>query len=56
MTIAQWSSSCHRLIQAHKPASVRRSVRNFVSAVWDKEKQNAVLSGTYDKFRHFFQP
>ena len=29
---------------------VGRDVRNFDSAVWDREKQNAVLSGTYGKF------
>ena len=33
---------------AHK--RIGRSVRNFDSAVWDKEKQNAVLSGNYAKF------
>ena len=27
-----------------------RGVRNFDSAVWDREKQNAVLSGNYAKF------
>ena len=29
---------------------IGRSVRNFDSAVWDREKQNAVLSGNYAKF------
>ena len=29
---------------------VGRGVRNFDSAVWDSEKQSAVLSGTYVKF------
>ena len=31
--------------------SVSASVHNFVSAVWDKEEQNAILCGRYDKFR-----
>ena len=30
---------------AHK--RIGRGVRNFDSAAWDREKQNAVLSGTY---------
>ena len=34
--------------RAHERAG--RGVRNFDSAVWDKEKQNAVLSGTHAKF------
>ena len=29
---------------------IRRGVRNFDSGVGDREKQNAVLSGTYAKF------
>ena len=29
---------------------IGRSVRNFDSTVWDREKQNAVLSGNYAKF------
>ena len=29
---------------------IGRSVRNFDSAVWNREKQNAVLSGNYAKF------
>ena len=29
---------------------IGRGVRNFDSAVGDREKQNAVLSGTYAKF------
>ena len=29
---------------------IGRGVRNFDSAVWDREKQNAVLSGNYAKF------
>ena len=29
---------------------IGRGVRNFDSAVWDREKQNAVLSGNYVKF------
>ena len=29
---------------------IGRGVRNFGSAVWDREKKNAVLSGTYAKF------
>ena len=29
---------------------IGRNVRNFDSAVWDREKQNAVLSGNYAKF------
>ena len=29
---------------------IGRGVRNFDSVVWDREKQNAVLSGNYDKF------
>ena len=33
---------------AHK--RIGRGVRNFDSAAWDREKQNAVLSGKYDKF------
>ena len=31
---------------------IGRGVRNFDSAVWDREKQNAVLSGNYAKFAH----
>ena len=27
-----------------------RGVRNFDSPVWDREKQNVVLAGTYAKF------
>ena len=33
---------------AHK--HIGRGVRNFDSAAWDREKQNAVLSGNYAKF------
>ena len=33
---------------AHK--SIGRGVRNFDSAAWDREKQNAVFSGNYAKF------
>jgi len=33
---------------AHK--RIGRGVRNFDSAAWDREKQNAVLSGNYAKF------
>ena len=33
---------------AHK--RIGRGVRNFDSAAWDREKQNAVLSGTHAKF------
>ena len=29
---------------------IGRGVRNFDSAVWDRQKQNAVLSGNYAKF------
>ena len=29
---------------------IGRGVHNFDSGVWDREKQNAVLSGTYVKF------
>ena len=29
---------------------IGRGVRNFDSAVWDREKENAVLSGNYAKF------
>ena len=29
---------------------IGRGVRNFDSAVWDREKQNAVLCGNYAKF------
>ena len=29
---------------------IGRGVRNFDSAVWDREKQNAAISGTYAKF------
>ena len=29
---------------------IGQGVRNFDSGVGDREKQNAVLSGTYDKF------
>ena len=29
---------------------IGRGVRHFDSAVWDREKQNAVLSGNYAKF------
>ena len=29
---------------------IGRGVRNFVSAAWDREKQNAVLSGNHAKF------
>ena len=29
---------------------IGRGVRNFESAVWDREKKNAVLSGNYAKF------
>ena len=29
---------------------VGRGVRNFDTAVWDREKQKAVLSGSYAKF------
>ena len=32
------------------PKRIGRSVRNFDSAVWDREKQNAVLSGNYANF------
>ena len=31
---------------------IGRGVRNFESGVGDREKQNAVLSGTYAKFKH----
>ena len=33
---------------AHK--HIGRGVRNFDSAAWDREKQNAVLSGNYARF------
>ena len=33
---------------AHK--RIGRGVHNFDSAAWDREKQNAVLSGYYVKF------
>ena len=33
---------------AHK--RIGRGVRNLDSAAWDREKQNAVLSGNYAKF------
>ena len=33
---------------AHK--RIGRVVRNFDSAVWDREKQNAVISGNYAEF------
>ena len=43
-----------RLIMSSPCPSTRkrigRGVRNFDSAVGDREKQNAVLSGTYAKF------
>ena len=29
---------------------IRRGVRNFDSAVWDREKQNDELAGAYAKF------
>ena len=29
---------------------VGRGVRNFDTVAWDREKQNAVFSGNYDKF------
>ena len=48
-TIEQWSSSCRRLNQ-HTRKRIGRGVRNFDSAVGDREKQNAVLSGTCNKF------
>jgi len=35
--------------RAHERAG--RGVRNFDSAAWDREKQNAVLSGTHAKFK-----
>ena len=47
-TIARWSSSCHRLTPAH--TNVDRVVLNFDTAVWDREKQDAVFSGSYAKF------
>ena len=34
---------------AHKHIS--RGVGDFASAAWDREKQNAVLSGNYAKFK-----
>ena len=34
---------------AHK--RIGRGVRNFDSVAWDREKQNAVLSGNYAKFK-----
>ena len=34
---------------AHK--RIGRGVRNFDSAVWDREKQNVVLSGNYAKIQ-----
>ena len=43
------------LIMSSPDPSTRKricpGVRNFDSAVWDREKQNAVLSGTYAKFK-----
>ena len=35
--------------RAHERAG--RGVRNFDSAAWDREKQNAVLSGTHTKLK-----
>ena len=35
---------------------VGRGVRNFDSTVWDREKQNAVLSDNYTKFTQNPQP
>ena len=35
---------------AHK--RIGRGVRNLASAVWDRDKQNPVISGTYAKFTH----
>ena len=40
-------------MSSHDPSThkrIRRGVRNFDSAVGDRERQNAVLSGTYAKF------
>ena len=48
-TVEQWSSSCRQLTQAHTKR-IGRGVRHFDSAVEDREKQNAALSGTYAKF------
>ena len=31
---------------------VGRGIRNVESAVWDRDKQSAVLAGTYVKFTH----
>ena len=36
---------------AHK--HIGRGVRNFDSAAWDREKQNAVLFGNYAKFKQY---
>ena len=47
----------HRAVELIMPSPdpsmhkrIGRSVRNFDSAVWDREKKNTVLSGTYAKF------
>ena len=40
-------------MSSHDPSThkgIDRGVRNFDSAVWDREKQNAVFSGNYAKF------
>ena len=41
------------LIMSPDPSThkrIGRGVRNFDSAVWDREKKNAAVSGNYDKF------
>ena len=45
------SSGAHHVVAKPKHTQgIGRGVRNFDSAVGDREKQNAVLSGTYAKF------
>ena len=46
--IALRSSSCYWMTQSHTNA---RGVRNFGSDIWNREKPNAVLSGTYANLR-----
>ena len=47
-TIGQWSSSCPRLVQAQANTWVKAGAT--LTLVLEREKQNAVLSGTYAKF------
>ena len=47
--IAQLSSSCRRQTQAHTNASAEACAA-LIPPVWNGEKQNAALAGTYAKF------